>query len=367
MSSSAITAPLYLDPTKAADGSAAAPSFAFANSTSTGIYRVSANTLGISTAGVQRVVVDANGNVGVGRASNLNSSASFRAIGLGGSSTLMSSTASGSSYMAQNLYFDGSVWRYLNTAAAGLYEMGSGGTHTWYTASSGTAGNAATNTQALHIENNGILVARSLIYNNSLANSTVGALNFLESAQNAAGYVTAIHWQSVQLGSGYRQHASLGSYRTMHGDFGFVYLGVGQNDNSLSTAYSFYGNGQAFQGNNSSTWATVSDIRIKQNIRAVSSCLEKITALNPVHFEYIDKPEKVKTGFIAQEFEQVLPGHVVEAVCSPEIAELKPELKDEKIKAIDADLIPYLVGAIKELSAKVDAQAEEIKALKAQP
>jgi len=31
MSSSAITAPLYLDPTKAADGSAAAPSFAFAN------------------------------------------------------------------------------------------------------------------------------------------------------------------------------------------------------------------------------------------------------------------------------------------------------------------------------------------------
>jgi hypothetical protein len=329
-----------------------------------GFYRVSANVLGLSTAGVQRMVVDASGNVGIGRASNLNSSSNFKAIGIGGSGTLMSHAVSGSSYVAQNLYFDGSVWRYLNTAGAALYEMGSTGTHTWYVAGSGTAGNAASNIQALYIENNGILVPRAPVYSSTLANATAGAVNFMESNQNTAGYSTAMHWQSTQT-NGYRQHASLGSYRTMGADFGFVYLGVGQNDNNLTTSFTFYGSGVAYQGNNSSTWSVASDERIKQNIRPVNSCLQKITSLSPVHFEYIHKPEQIKTGFIAQQFEQVLPGHVLESICPPEVAELKPELKEEKIKAIDADLIPYLVGAIKELSAKVDAQAAEIEALKA--
>jgi hypothetical protein len=173
-------------------------------------------------------------------------------------------------------------------------------------------------------------------------------------------YGTALHWQSLIPG-GYRQHASLGSWRS--GAWGSVFLGVGGNDNNLTAFYTFAYTGAAFQGNNSSTWSTTSDIRIKQNIRPVNSCLEKITALNPVHFEYIHKPEQIKTGFIAQEFEQVLPGHISESACPSEITEIKPELKDEKIKSIDADLIPYLVGAIKELSAKNDALEARLAAL----
>jgi hypothetical protein len=69
MSSSAITGPILSDTRRAQAGTAAAPSFAFNDSTGTGVYLVSAGVLGLSTNGVQRVVVDASGNVGIGTGS----------------------------------------------------------------------------------------------------------------------------------------------------------------------------------------------------------------------------------------------------------------------------------------------------------
>jgi hypothetical protein len=69
MASSAITGPVLADNKRAPAGTAAAPSFAFNDSTGTGVYLVSPGVLGLSTAGVQRVVVDASGNVGIGTAS----------------------------------------------------------------------------------------------------------------------------------------------------------------------------------------------------------------------------------------------------------------------------------------------------------
>ena len=79
----------------------------------------------------------------------------------------------------------------------------------------------------------------------------------------------------------------------------------------------------------------------------------KILSLNPCHFEYKTNLGKIKTGFIAQEFEQVLPGHVIESPVSEEHKEFIPE-EGETIKSIDADLIPYLVKAIQELKAEFD-------------
>jgi hypothetical protein len=50
----------------AADGTAGVPGIAFASDLDTGIYRVGANSLGISTGGTGRLFVDANGRVGIG-------------------------------------------------------------------------------------------------------------------------------------------------------------------------------------------------------------------------------------------------------------------------------------------------------------
>jgi hypothetical protein len=48
------------------DGTAGTPSFRFANSPTTGIYRPANDAVGISTAGIERVRVAAGGNVGIG-------------------------------------------------------------------------------------------------------------------------------------------------------------------------------------------------------------------------------------------------------------------------------------------------------------
>jgi hypothetical protein len=126
------------------------------------------------------------------------------------------------------------------------------------------------------------------------------------------------------------------------------YQGIGVIWTSTTGAYNY---------NNSTTWQQTSDIRIKQNLRPITGALSKICSLNPTHFEYKNKPGKTKTGFIAQEFEQVFEGHVTETDPLPEHQEYFEE--GEKIKSIDADLIPYLVKAIQE-------QQVQINELKAQ-
>lgn len=50
----------------AAPGTAAAPGYAFSGNTNTGLFGAAANQIGLSTNGVERVRVDASGNVGIG-------------------------------------------------------------------------------------------------------------------------------------------------------------------------------------------------------------------------------------------------------------------------------------------------------------
>ncbi|PIZ44337.1 hypothetical protein COY31_02735, partial [Candidatus Wolfebacteria bacterium CG_4_10_14_0_2_um_filter_39_18] len=52
-----------------ADGTAANPSYTFANNTGTGLFRAGANILGFTTAGLERMRIDASGNVGIGTTS----------------------------------------------------------------------------------------------------------------------------------------------------------------------------------------------------------------------------------------------------------------------------------------------------------
>ncbi len=53
-------------PLKLTDGTAAAPSLVFDSSTTIGIYRSASNVLGFSTAGSERVTIDAQGDLNVG-------------------------------------------------------------------------------------------------------------------------------------------------------------------------------------------------------------------------------------------------------------------------------------------------------------
>jgi hypothetical protein len=150
---------------------------------------------------------------------------------------------------------------------------------------------------------------------------------------------------------------------------------VGENTNGTCVmdafnSYAYYGcngstyaiwigpSGLVYNYSNSTTFNTTSDIRVKENVVTIPNALDKITALNPVTFDYKqdfadhrswnDTQKNDNIGFIAQEFETVFPKyvHTVEEVINGETV--------EDFKTIDTGLlVPYLVKAIQELTARV--------------
>ena len=111
--------------------------------------------------------------------------------------------------------------------------------------------------------------------------------------------------------------------------------------------------GGVYQGNNSSSWSTTSDRRIKKNIEDNSTGLDAINQVRVRSFEYrtadeIDElPSSVaidkrgtQVGVIAQEIQEILPDVVKEE--STGCLSVNPD-----------NMTWYLINAVKELSAKV--------------
>jgi hypothetical protein len=115
--------------------------------------------------------------------------------------------------------------------------------------------------------------------------------------------------------------------------------------------------GGVYQGNNSSTWSTTSDQRLKKNIVDNTDGLTLINRIRVRNFEYrlpeevTEVPQNqaiaktgVQLGVIAQELQQVLPDCV--------------KTESTGVMTVDTDnLTWYLINAVKELTARV-AQLE---------
>ena len=109
----------------------------------------------------------------------------------------------------------------------------------------------------------------------------------------------------------------------------------------------------------STSIASISDERLKENIRDLDSGLADVMALKPRLYDWKEgKGADIKNarGFIAQEFEEVFPD-LVSGWREP-----APE-GEEPYKSMRQDLIPTLVKAIQELKVIVDTQAERIAVL----
>ena len=97
-----------------------------------------------------------------------------------------------------------------------------------------------------------------------------------------------------------------------------------------------------------------SDIRLKEEINPLSGCLDKLLGLNGVSFRWKDLPDivgepgKEDIGIIAQEIEKVFPEVVHES------AHESPDGDKYKTVAYDK-LVPVLIEAVKELSARITA------------
>jgi hypothetical protein len=110
-----------------------------------------------------------------------------------------------------------------------------------------------------------------------------------------------------------------------------------------------------------------SDRRLKKNITNIPNALDKIKTLNGVSFTWennIFKTERTNDiGVIAQEIQNVLPEAVTLAPFDSD-EEGNSKSGDNYLTVYYEKIIPLLIEGIKELSAKVDAQAAEIDELK---
>jgi hypothetical protein len=106
-----------------------------------------------------------------------------------------------------------------------------------------------------------------------------------------------------------------------------------------------------------------SDLRLKRNVTTITNGLDKINALNPVKFNWIDgfepsENEKDLLGFIAQEVQSVIP-EAVEGFNSGNTINLNDVIIENPLRVNEKFIIPVLVKAIQEQQ----AQIEELKAM----
>jgi hypothetical protein len=123
--------------------------------------------------------------------------------------------------------------------------------------------------------------------------------------------------------------------------------------NTSAGAYRFYVSSGGTIFATSTSISAISDQRLKENVRDLDAGLDKILALKPRRFDWKEgkgKDVRDDMGFIAQEVEEVLP----ELIGGWKASEGEPD----DLKSVKAgDLIPVLVKAIQELTARV-AQLE---------
>jgi hypothetical protein len=124
----------------------------FEASGNTGInIGTTSNTLEFATSGSTRMRLDSSGNLGLGVTPSAWNS-SFRTMQLGNSGYLFGRASQTQMEMGNNAVFDATDtrWEYITTNTAQRYlQDGSSGSHQWFNAPSGTAGNAITFTQAM--------------------------------------------------------------------------------------------------------------------------------------------------------------------------------------------------------------------------
>lgn len=121
--------------------------------TNTAIRFPAADTVTVETSGAERLRVDSSGNLGLGVTP---SAWSWGGRVIDGTNNMVVSAGGPYGVFATNVFWNGTNWAYKSTAAAARYDQNTSA-HAWFTAPSGTAGNAITFTQAMTLNASGRL------------------------------------------------------------------------------------------------------------------------------------------------------------------------------------------------------------------
>ena len=268
--------------------------------------------------GTTAVTIDNSQNVGIGVTPSAWGS-SYKALDISTYTSVYGANGNTSGF-SQNAYYNGTNWIYRNTNAASNY-IQSGGTHVWQTASSGTAGNAITFTQAMTLD--------------ASSNLLVGA--------------TANVAESTRL------------YVLADGTHGAAEFNV---PSTVSYTQIFFRNPNGVVGSiltaaSATSYVTSSDYRLKNTIEPMTGALNKVALLKPVTYKWnVDNSDG--EGFIAHELAEVCP----QAVTGEKDA--VDEDGNPKYQGIDTSfLVATLTAAIQELSAQVTTLQTQVTALQA--
>jgi hypothetical protein len=118
---------------------------------------ISASLHRVTIGGTEVARIDGAGNLGLGVTPSAWSVIKAIQIGSFAGSSIYADNGSTIVGVASNAYYSSTGWRYFGTALASRYEQAIGA-HAWYTAPSGTAGNAISFTQAMTLDASGNLL-----------------------------------------------------------------------------------------------------------------------------------------------------------------------------------------------------------------
>ena len=330
----------------APDGSASAPAITNDGDTNTGIFFPAADTIAFAEGGAEAMRIDSSGNVGIGTSSpaSTQSGLDVSSGGLGLVLGAVNNSSARTNSTAKIGRFG--VYHYTNTeepmtifnaesdSTNNTIEIGGGSSIlnaatviTFRTAANNTTTNG---TERMRIDSSG----RLLVGTTSASTPTGSTSKIVSQGDFSVG------------GEGFGM--SIASTAGTGEDHYYISF---QTATTTQRGYIYYNNG-AGQVQLSAT----SDIRLKENI--VNAPLS-LPILKQVKVRQYDWKETGNTnvGFIAQELYDVIPRAV-------SVGEDNEDGSIKRVWGVDnGTLVPYLVKAIQELSAKNDALEARIAAL----
>lgn len=208
------------------------------------------------------------------------------------------------------------------------------------------------------VKDGGLSLNSLAVFGNTILSGTTNYLNFGTTAgsggygiRNSSGTLefknSGGSWESLQ--TIINNYISLATVWATSGSNAYRSSGsVGIGTASPSQTLHVVGNVLA------SAFLYSSDARLKHDVRVLDGSLSTLMRLSPARFVWNEETAqagKPDIGFIAQEVRDVVPEAVVEDA--------------QGMLSVDyARLIPYLVGAIQEQQAEIDALRSELEALR---
>ena len=287
-------------------------------------------------AAVNRLTVSTSGNLGLGVPPSAWGTSEYKAVQVGNGASFYGRVTAGDEDKAgfsANAFNNGTNWRYIATDSASRYDQIGGG-HFWYTAPSGTAGNAISFTQAMTLTAAGDLLVGTT---SAIGGAIVGV------AAGAVKNGVAINIDSATAGA----YTGLVIDRTATNGSVCAFVRGGTAVGSIDVTTT------------ATSYVTSSDYRLKENIAPMTGALAKVAALKPVTYTW-KLDGSAGEGFIAHELAEVCPAAVTGEKDAVD-ADGKPQYQ-----GIDVSfLVGTLTAAIQEQQAIITALTARVAALEA--